>query len=641
MSTLNDSGIAALLATLGSDDTSTFTTNQQTHVLHRPIDIYRIQLASVLSQLTGCDNDICYDAIQLPSSLPYGDLTVPVPRLRVKGKKPADLCTELAANFPETHLFQKPTAQGIHLTFQFSSTILPRLLLPYIFDRGQTYGSVPGMGLRGSGPGRKKVIVEFSSVNIAKEFHVGHMRSTIIGAFISNLYQSMGWDVLKLNYLGDWGKQFGLLAVGWRRFGSEEELAKDPLKHLLDVYSKINTLFKPEAEASAAARKQGLDTSEIESKGLYKERNDFFKLMENGDVDALALWERFREISIERFIPMYARLNVEFDEYSGESQVKSATMDEVESILKEKNVYEEENGSWVIDFEKLGFKGLGKAIVRGRNGSTTYLLRDIAAALEREEKHNFEKMIYVVSTEQDIYFRRLIKTVELLGRPDLAARLQHINFGKVKGMSSRMGNVKFLSDILDQAGDAMHGVMRRNETKYAQIEEPGAVADAVGNSAVMIQDMSGKRIHDYDFDIDRMTSFEGDTGPYLQYCHARLNSILRRAGLERAELQAFINGNDSLLADDVVNIPHCKDLLRIMAQYPEVTTAALNNLEPSTILTYLFRLAHQLSSCYDVIRVVDPTLDRDTMLGRAALYEAARQVLENGMRLLGLTPVER
>lgn len=168
MSNLNDSGIAALLATVGSDDTLTFTTNHQTHVLHRPIDIYRIKLASILSKLTSCDNDICYDAIQLPSSLPYGDLTVPVPRLRLKGKKPTDLCTELAANFPETQLFQKPTAQGIHLTFQFSPEILPRLVLPYIFDRGQSYGSVPGLGPRGSEPGRKKVIVEFSSVNIAK-----------------------------------------------------------------------------------------------------------------------------------------------------------------------------------------------------------------------------------------------------------------------------------------------------------------------------------------------------------------------------------------------------------------------------------------------------------------------------------------
>lgn len=450
----------------------------------------------------------------------------------------------------------------------------------------------------------------------------------------------MGWDVVKMNYLGDWGKQFGLLAVGWQRFGSEEELAKEPLKHLLEVYARINTLFAPEQAASKQARQEGRDTAEIESQGLFAERNNFFRRMEDGDAQALALWQRFRDISIERYVTLYARLNISFDEYSGESQVQTASVEAVEKILKERGVYEEKEGSWHIDFEKYGSKGLGIAVVRGRTGTTTYLLRDVAAVLEREEKYGFDKMIYVVSSEQDLYFKRIFKTLDLMGRSDLAARLQHINFGKVEGMSSRRGNVKLLSDILDDSGEAMHDVMRKNTDKYAQVENPEAIADTVGLTAVMVQDMSGKRVNNYPFDMARMTSFEGDTGPYLQYCHARMSSILRKVGVTVADLQQHIAENPATLDVDADN-DHYINLLRLIAQYPDVTAMALRNHEPSTIVTYLFRLAHQVSSSYDVIRVVGSDISRDVTLTRAALYASARQVLANGMRLLGVIPVDR
>jgi len=646
MSTLTNDGLNALLSQLGADPIPEIP-GDAAHLLSRPIDIYRVCLANILARLIGCDASLVYESLQSPTTTANGDLVLPVPRLRLKGKKPVDQCADLEATFPEHHpLFSKPKATGIHLPLFFSPLSLPRLVLPYIFQRQQAYGNDLDVGLRndatGHGtPDRKKVIVEFSSPNIAKEFHAGHLRSTIIGAFVANLYKTMGWDVVKVNYLGDWGKQFGLLAVGWQRFGSEDELARQPLKHLLDVYARINAAFKPEQEASKRARDEGRDTAEIESQGLFAERNAFFRRMEDGDAEALALWRRFRDISIDRYVATYARLNIDFDEYSGESQVKTETIQKVETLLQERGVYAEDNGSWVIDFEKHGSKGLGLAVVRGRTGTTTYLLRDVAAVLDREAQHAFDKMIYVVSTEQDLYFRRVFRTLELIGRADLAARLQHVNFGKVMGMSSRLGNVQLLGDILDQSRDAMHDVMRRNTVKYAQVADPDAVAEAVGISAVMVQDMSGKRINNYPFDINRMTSFEGDTGPYLQYCHARLNSILRKAGLTRDDLADHLVNHPDGLDADVLNKEHCVDLLRLMAQYPDVTATALRTLEPSTVLTYLFRLAHQLSSSYDVLQVVGAEGGRDVMLARAALYEGARQVLENGMRLLGLSPVER
>lgn len=441
---------------------------------------------------------------------------------------------------------------------------------------------------------------------------------------------------MRINYLGDWGKQFGLLAVGWEKYGSEELLQAQPLKHLLDVYVKINTDFKPEEAARDKARDEGRDTAEIESRGLFAARNAFFSRMERGEPEALALWRRFRGISIERYINIYARLGISFDVYTGESQVNPAAVSEVESILKEKGVYEEYQGSWRIDFPKYGANHLGAAILRSRTGTTTYLLRDVAAILDRSRQYSFDEMIYVVSSEQDSYFQRVFKTVELMGRPDLAAKLKHVNFGKVMGMSSRLGNVQLLSDILDKCGGAMHDVMRANAVKYAQVENPDAVADTIGITAVMVQDMSGKRINNYPFDINRMTSFEGDTGPYLQYCHARLSSISRKARLAGIDPTDGDVGYYAYLEDD-----HSAALLRIMAQYPDVLGFAFKNLEPSTILTYLFRLAHQLSSSYDVLQVVGAPEGHGAALARAALYENARQVLGNGMRLLGIRPVDR
>ncbi|QSS61210.1 arginyl-tRNA synthetase [Histoplasma capsulatum] len=541
------------------------------NIISNPVDLYRCYVAEVVKQVVNCNEDIAYNSIQRTQVLAHGDVVLVVARLRLKG-----------VNIDQV---------AVDLSNKYGHDKLAGLKNP-----------------KNEAAGRKKVIVEFSSPNIAKEFHAGHLRSTIIGAYISNLYKSMGWDVLKINYLGDWGKQFGLLAVGWQKFGSEELFQKEALKHLLDVYVKINALFKSEQEASKSARDNGQYTLEIENRGLYAERNAFFKRMEDRDPEALSLWKRFRDISIERYISTYARLNIAFDEYSGESTVRPETIEKVENMLKDRGIYEENEGSWVINFEKHGARKLGTAVVRNRGGTTTYLLRDVAAVLERVEKtHTFS-----VSSKLSRLWAILI----------LQLNLFIFNFGKVQGMSSRLGTVKLLSDILDECGSAMHEVMRSNEAKYAQVADPEAVADVVGITAIMAQDMSGKRINNYPFDITKMTSFEGDTGLYLQYSHARLCSIMRKANLTADQVA---KADFSLLKE-----PHAIDILRLMAQYPDMTTQAFKTLEPTTILTYLFRLTHQVLGTDEAPEV---------MLARSALYEGALQVLENGMRLLGFTPV--
>jgi arginyl-tRNA synthetase len=229
--------------------------------------------------------------------------------------------------------------------------MLPRLLFPYIDDRKTSYGQDITFGLHDPPSlegARKKLVIEFSSPNIASEFQGKHLRSTIIGAYIANLYETMGWEVTKVNYLGDWGKPLGLLGVGWEKFGSEEQFQADPAGHLLVVNNKINDLFAPEQLASKKARDEGKDSAEIEAQGLFKERNTFFKRMEDGDEEAMAFWRRVRDVNIESYTKLYARLNVSFDEYSGESQVNPSTMAEVEEILKTKGLCEESEGAWYV-----------------------------------------------------------------------------------------------------------------------------------------------------------------------------------------------------------------------------------------------------------------------------------------------------
>ncbi len=296
----------------------------------------------------------------------------------------------------------------------------------------------------------------------------------------------MGWDVVNMNYLGDWGKQFGLVALGWQRFGSEEQLERDPLGHLLDVYIRINKLFKHEKDAVEDAKKRKEDTSQLESQGLYAERTDFFLRLEARESEALALWKRFGDISIHRCISVYARLNIEFDEYSGESQVDPTTIDKVQSLLTEKGISQMENNALIIDLERYGAKNLDTAILRNRQGTTTYLLHDLAAVLERAENYDFDKMIYVVSSEQDVYLTRLFKTIELIGYSDLAKKSEHVNFGKVEGMSSRLSKIELLGNILDRCGDDMHNVMKENDVKYQEIDDPKDTLDTLGITVVMV-----------------------------------------------------------------------------------------------------------------------------------------------------------
>ena len=588
------------------------------------VDFYRNLIADKLSKLAEIDYKVIYEALETVNSLEKGDLSIPIPRI-LRGKKgvnPREINHEWAAQLSNKDSeFYIPyiktcKAAEIFIAFYFDTDFLIKNTIPLVASKKENYGSMKLVE-------NKKIIIEFSSPNIAKPFHAGHLRSTIIGGFLTNLYRFMGWDVVSMNYLGDWGKQFGLLAIGFEKYGSEELLVSDPINHLFEVYVKIN--------ADVTKEKEEAIFTEDDPESTNNKARLYFRRMEDGDEQALKIWARFRELSIEKYIDTYARLNIEYDVYAGESQVPKEKMDEALKLMHEKNLIHEDKGAKLIDLTKFN-KKLGKTLVTKSDGTSLYLTRDVGGAIARYEQYKFDKMIYVIAMQQDLHTAQFFEILKQLGF-EWANRLEHVNFGMVQGMSTRKGTVVFLDNILNDTKDKMHEVMQKNEAKYNQIDEPEKVADLVGVSAVMIQDMQAKRINNYEFKWERMLSFEGDTGPYLQYAHSRLRSVERNAGALFDELKTT-DVDFSLLKDECAG-----NLVRIIAQFPDVLRVAMKNHEPSTICTYLFRLSHQVSSCYDILWVAGQ--EKDVALARLALYSSARQTLYNGMRILGLTPVER
>lgn len=598
-----------------------------THPQYNVVDVFRNYIAEELHRISSVDKSIIIQALDTPKVLDQGDIIVPIPKLRLKGINPNEKSKEWAENFNKGKFISEIKPQGVFLQFYFAKTLLYNLVIEDVLKRKSDYGYLPlGVG--------KKAIVEFSSPNIAKPFHAGHLRSTIIGGFISNLYEKVGWDVTRINYLGDWGKQFGLLAVGFERYGDESKLASDPINHLFEVYVKINQdVTKETSEATGETPAETIDASEQDEKKIQSSTNEearrFFRRMEDGDESALKIWARFRDLSIEKYVDTYGRLNIKYDVYSGESQVPQEKMKEATKLFEDKGLIDIDRGAKLIDLTKFN-KKLGKALVEKSDGTSLYLTRDVGEAIKRYETYKFDKMIYVIAAQQDLHCAQFFEILKQMGF-EWAHNLEHVNFGMVQGMSTRKGTVVFLDNILQETKEKMHEVMQKNEEKYAQIEDPDKIADLIGISAVMIQDMQSKRIHNYEFKWDRMTSFEGDTGPYLQYAHSRLCSMQRKSGISIEELE---HANFDLLVE-----PCASALARTLAQYPDVIKKAVKGLEPSTIVTYLFSVTHIVSQCYDILWVSGQ--EKDVAIARLALYEAARQVINNGMTLLGLTPVNR
>ncbi|KAG0438654.1 Arginine--tRNA ligase [Dictyocoela muelleri] len=471
-----------------------------------------------------------------------------------------------------------------------------------IYNQINSEGMNFGVNNRGKG---KKVIVEFSSPNIAKIFHAGHLRTTIIGNFIRNIFKASGYEVIAINYLGDWGKQFGLLGVGYERYGNESLLKENPLKHLYDVYVKINK--------DKELEKEGGDEK---NKSIDQMAKEYFKKLENGESAQYELWKKFRELSIEKYKELYSRMHITFDIYSGESQYGEMGK---EIVMNDKNIVTDKDGSKYFD---LG--DLGKFCVIKNDGTSLYSTRDIAAAVERVEKYKAEKIYYVVACQQNHYFKQLFSVLAQMGYND---KFVHVSYGMVDDMSTRKGKVVFLEDIIEESKKAMHATMMKNSEKYEQIEDKEATIEELALSAIIIQDFKAKRIKNYAFDMKRNTNTEGETGPHLQYTHCRLQSIFNKNLDVVPEIHLDCYTEENL------------ELFFYLMRYPMVVEECLESFEPSKMVTYLFKLCKCVNKMFSKYRVMNEV--KQMASARLAMFESAKIVLANGMRILGMVPLMR
>ncbi|XP_059838375.1 probable arginine--tRNA ligase, mitochondrial isoform X1 [Hypanus sabinus] len=490
------------------------------------------------------------------------------------------------------------------INFKVNRILLAEIVLQEVFKKGSKYGIVSEL-FHDYPCGR--VIVEFSSPNIAKKFHAGHLRSTIIGNFIANLKQALGNDVIRINYLGDWGLQFGLLGAGFQLFGSEEKLKANPLQHLFDVYVEVNRLLE--------------DCDDIQ-----KAAQEFFRKLEHGDKQTLALWEHFRAISIEEYEKTYQRLGVRFDEYSGESLYRVKSQELLQLIDQRGLLKKTKQGVGVVDLSPKGDLSSYAKMVRN-DGTSLYLTRDIAAAADRMEKYNFDKMIYVTDKEQRTHFQQVFEVLKILGF-NWTERCQHVPFGLVKGMKTRKGDVVFLEDVLNEARTRMLQNMAASKTTK-ELEDPENTAEKVGVAALIVQDFKGPLMSDYEFDWDRVLQSQGDTGVYLQYTHARLCSLQRQC--ENGEIMQF---NPTYLQD-----PQAIALLQHLLRYDEVLYQVSEDLQPKYLVNYLIMLSRLASIAHRTLHIKGSMPEVAT--ARLLLFKGISSVLANGMKLLGITPVEK
>ncbi|XP_031408397.1 probable arginine--tRNA ligase, mitochondrial isoform X2 [Meleagris gallopavo] len=462
------------------------------------------------------------------------------------------------------------------VNFTINRELLAKTVLQQVLKDGTRYGTKSELF---STVPKQKAVVEFSSPNIAKKFHIGHLRSTIIGNFIANLKVALGHEVTRINYLGDWGMQFGLLGVGFQRFGDKEKLKSSPLQHLFEVYVQIN---------KAAADEN--------TKKLAK---DFFKKLEEHDEQALSLWKEFRDFSIKEYTRIYKRLGVHFDEYSGESFYQEKSQ-EVLKMLEDKGLLQKTTkGTGVVDLsEKKDLSSLS-TVIRS-DGTSLYITRDLAAAIDRMNKYNWDTMIYVTDRNQSSHFQHLFQILKLMGY-DWVGRCQHVSFGLVQGMKTRKGEVVFLEDVLDEVRSRMLENMASAKTTK-EVEDPVETAEKVGLAALIIQDFRGLLSSDYQFSWDRALQSRGDTGVFLQYTHARLHSLER------------MHGNEPVT---------------------DVNVACLQEPDAISILQHL--LSHLAAVAHRTLPVKGST--PALAQARLCLFQATRSVLANGMKLLGITPV--
>lgn len=569
------------------------------------------EIISLIENYTGMAAGDVEAVLEVPPDSALGEYAFPCFPLAKQFKKaPQLIATELAQREWSSPYLEKVENAGPYLNFYVSRTYLFKELLPRILREGPAYGT-----LTAEGEG-KTVVVDYSAPNIAKPFSVGHLRSTVIGNALCRLYRALGYKVVGINHLGDWGTQFGKLIVAYRRWGESERLLENPVQYLYQLYVRFHQEVEQEPE-------------------LDEEARSWFRRLEKGDTDAYKLWEHFRALSLEDFRRLYRYLGISFESYMGESDYNDL-LEGVLELARGRGLVKESEGALVVDLEQYG---LPSCLLQKKDGAALYITRDLAAAIYRHETYSFDHMLYVVGAEQTLHFQQFFKILELMGF-DWAKNCVHVPFGLIHfkdgRMSTRQGKVVLLEEVLKRAVELAREII---EEKNPSLGEKDHVARAVGLGAVIFGDLINDRIKDVEFDWDKVLDFAGETAPYIQYSHARVCSILRRAaseeGVEVVSGEEVSAGN-SPSPEELASLgrPEEETLVVAMGRFSEEIMRAVRDNRPSYLARYLLELARDFNKFYHNCPVL--SAERGLREGRLQLVAGVRIVLRNGLALLGI-----
>ncbi|MCM3570660.1 arginine--tRNA ligase [Neobacillus mesonae] len=560
---------------------------------------FKKELAEILTgvldgEKTAADLELL---IEKPKNAAHGDLAFPCFSLaKIKRKAPNLIAQELAEKI-QSPTFEKVEVVGAYLNVFLNKRLVSEKVIGQIISQKGEFASQE-FGQGGN------VTIDMSSPNIAKPFSMGHLRSTVIGNAIAMIMEKCGYKPIKINHLGDWGTQFGKLITAYKLWGDEEKVKANPIKELLKLYVR----FHEEAESNPSLEDDG---------------RAWFKKLEDGDQEALSLWQWFRDESLKEFSRIYDLMNVQFDSYNGEAFYNDK-MDRVVELLEEKGLLVESDNAMVVELTE---EELPPCLIKKSDGATLYATRDLAAALYRKENYDFVKSLYVVGNEQSLHFKQLISVLKKMGY-DWADNMVHIPFGMMlkdgKKMSTRKGKVVLLEEVLNESiAMARHNI----EEKNPNLANKDEVANQVGVGAVIFHDLKNFRMNDIEFSLEEMLRFEGETGPYVQYTVARACSILRKGNWQAdAAAQEF---NTSWEKEWKV--------VSFLMEFPNAIKRACENFDPSLVAKYIVDLAQVFNKYYAEVRILEESVEQPA---RLALVYSVTEVLKEGLRLLGIQSPE-
>ena len=570
----------------------------------------REEIAKILSpHIDGMTEEEIKQLVEVPADTSHGDYAFPCFKLaKLMRKAPPRIAAELAEKIKDAELFESVEPVNAFLNMFISREFFTREVLSEVLSEADRFG--------GSGEGGgKTVIVEFSSPNIAKPFHIGHIRTTVIGNSLYKIFDFLGYKVVRMNHLGDYGTQFGTMITAYRHWGSREEVEAAPIKTLLAYYVRFHE-------------------EEKNDPSLTEEAREAFAALERGEKEEKELWQWIRDESLKEFRRVYDMMDIDFDDWSGES-FYTDKMPAVIEELKEKGLLKESQGAQIVDLEPYG---LTPAIITKSDGTSIYLTRDLASAEYRRKTYDFSKSIYVVASQQDLHFKQLFKVLELMGY-EWAKDCVHVNFGMVSlpegTLSTRRGRVVFLEDVLNTAVEKTREIVLEKGVNAELIDE---TSKTVGIGAVMFNELSSGRIKDYVFDWDEILNFDGETGPYVQYTHARCASVLRNAAEKFGDAVPKAGDAEGIRLSSLLT-PAAYELTKLIYTFPDAVEDACRKYEPSVITRHIIRVAQGFNKFYHDEHIL--VEDAEERKAKLLLTYASMQTIRNGLGLLGVKAPER